>query len=212
VGTIVIALVSLYLTHGISMRTTVALLGTVGSVVVVGVLAWIFVGLTRLTGLVDESAQILVVTAEAVDVRGLLIAGIIIGALGVLDDVTITQVAAVEELRAANPTWSPRRLYGSALRIGRDHVASTVNTLVLAYVGASLPLMLFFLEDERSLGRVSTSEVVAVEIVRTLVGSIGLVLAVPLTTALAAVALTGRNERERGAARWEDFGPGQPSD
>ena len=99
VGTTAIALVSLYVTHGISMRTTVALLGTMGSVIVVGVLASIFVGLTRFTGLVDESAQILVVTAEAVDLRGLLVAGIVIGALGVLDDVTVTQVAAVEELR-----------------------------------------------------------------------------------------------------------------
>lgn len=107
---------------------------------------------------------------------GLLVAGIVIGALGVLDDVTVTQVAAVEELRVANPDMAPGALYRAALRIGRDHVAATVNTLVLAYVGASLPLMLLFIEGNRSLSRVATSEIVAIEIVRMLVGSIGLVL------------------------------------
>jgi uncharacterized membrane protein len=125
-----------------------------------------------------------------VDVKGLVLAGIIIGSLGVLDDVTVTQVSAVWQLREANPTYSARRLYASGVVIGRDHIASTVNTLVLAYAGASLPLLLIFTQAERGLGAVAEGELVAVEIVRTLVGSIGLVAAVPLTTALAAFVVT----------------------
>jgi hypothetical protein len=103
----------------------------------------------------------------------------------VLDDVTVTQVAAVAEIRAADPTMSARRLYQRGLRVGRDHIAATVNTLVLAYVGASLSLMLFFVQSERPIGQLIGQEAVAIEIVRTLVGSIGLVAAVPITTALA---------------------------
>jgi uncharacterized membrane protein len=139
------------------------------------------------------------------------IAGTVIGALGVLDDVTVTQVSAVAELRRANPTLGRRELYVRARRIGRDHIASTVNTLVLAYAGASLPLLLTFYQSTRSAWRVVTSEVVATEIVRTLTGSIGLALAVPVTTGLAA-ALAGR--RQDGGphdhdppAAWDDFAP-----
>jgi uncharacterized membrane protein len=116
----------------------------------------------------------------------LLLGGVVIGALGALDDMTVTQASAVWELRRANPALGRGELYRSALRIGRDHVGSTVNTLLLAYAGASLPLMLLFVLSNQSLGTVANSEVVAVEIVRTLVGSIGLVAAVPATTWLAA--------------------------
>ena len=122
--------------------------------------------------------------------KGLVLAGIIIGSLGVLDDVTVTQVSAVWQLHQANPTYGARRLYPAGLVIGRDHIASTVNTLVLAYAGASLPLLLVFTQAGRGLGDVAAGELVAVEIVRTLVGSIGLVAAVPLTTALAAYVVT----------------------
>ncbi len=110
-----------------------------------------------------------------------------IGALGAIDDITVTQASAVWELRVANPLLSARELYRAALRIGRDHVASTVNTLALAYAGASMPLLLLFLLSKQSLGTVANSEIVATELVRTLVGSIGLVAAVPITTALAAL-------------------------
>jgi uncharacterized membrane protein len=189
VASFLIAYIALYLAHGVNPNTTVALLGTLAALIVTAGLAALFVNLSRMTGLSDEAAQILRVTAEGVDPRGLLIAGSVIGALGVLDDVTITQVSAVAELKDANPNLERRALYTAAVRIGQDHVASTVNTLVLAYVGASLPLALLFLQGGAPWGRIAAQEVVAVEIVRTLVGSIGLVLSVPFTTALAALAI-----------------------
>jgi uncharacterized membrane protein len=213
VSTTVIAFVALYLAHGFRPATTVALLGTLSGLVVIVVLAAVFIGWADLTGLSDESAQVLRVTAGDIDPRGLLLAGTVIGALGVLDDITVTQVAAVMELRAANPSVGSARLYRQALRIGRDHIASTVNTLILAYVGASLPLLLYFTQSDQSAGRVATREVVASEIIRTLSGSIGLVLAVPATTALAVYLLHAAEPDVRpGAAAsagpsWDDFAP-----
>lgn len=191
-ATVIVAFGALYLAHGVNLATTVALAGTLASLAVIAVLGQIFVSLTTLTGLTGEEAQILRITAEAVDLRGLLVAGIVVGALGVLDDVTVTQVSAVGQLRRANPDVSVRELYRSALKIGRDHIASTVNTLVLAYAGASLPVLLLYLEAGQPWARVTAGELVAMEIVRTLVGSVGLILAVPLTTALAAVLLSPR--------------------
>ena len=139
----------------------------------------------------DEEAVFLQISADQIDLTGLLLAGIVIGTLGVLDDVTVTQVSAVWELAAADPDRSARSLYSSALTIGRDHIASTVNTLVLAYAGAALPLLLLFTQSSQSFGQILNGEVVAVEVVRALVGSIGLVASVPITTGLA-VAVVGR--------------------
>jgi uncharacterized membrane protein len=191
VGSSAIMFVALYLAHGVNARTSTAVLGTLGSLALTGLLAVIFVEVASFTGLSSEEATFLQVQAEAINLKGLLLGGIIIGALGVLDDVTVTQASAVWELHQANPEMGARRLYSSALRIGRDHIASTVNTLVLAYVGASLPLLVLFTVSSRPLGSIITSEVVAEEIVRTLVGSIGLVASVPITTALAAVVVSG---------------------
>jgi uncharacterized membrane protein len=190
VGAAVIAIVALYLTHGITEMITVALLGTFVALGLTAVLAALFSNLAHFTGFASEDAFYLTIASADVDVRGLVLAGIIIGSLGVLDDVTVTQVSAVWQLHEANPSYSARRLYRSAVVIGRDHIASTVNTLVLAYAGASLPLLLVFTQAGRSLGTVAEGELVGVEIVRTLVGSIGLVAAVPVTTALAAYVVT----------------------
>jgi uncharacterized membrane protein len=190
VGAIAIALVALYLTHGVTEMITVALLGTFAALGLTAALAWIFTDVARFTGFATEDAFYLTIASADVDVRGLVLAGIIIGSLGVLDDVTVTQVSAVWQLHEANPDLGARGVYSSALVIGRDHIASTVNTLVLAYAGASLPLLLVFTQAGRSLGDVAVGELVAVEIVRTLVGSIGLVAAVPLTTLLAAFVVT----------------------
>ncbi len=186
----VVAFIALYMAHGISTRTSVALLGTLASLLITGVLALVFVAAANLTGLADDTVLALQATVGGFDVRGLLLAGIVIGSLGVLDDVTVTQVAAVWELRTANPAGSARDLYAAAVRIGRDHISSTVNTLVLAYAGASLPLLLLFTQAERSIGDIATSEIVAVEIIRALVGSLGLIASVPITTALAVAATT----------------------
>lgn len=189
VGTVTVAFLAVYLAHGIHLASTIALAGTLVSLALTSVLALVMASLTELSGLGSQESQILRVTAEALDLRGLLIAGIVVGALGVLDDVTVTQVSTVAALRRANPTLGPRALYREATRVGRDHVASTVNTLVLAYAGASLPLLLFFAQGNQPVDRLLTSELVSVEIVRMLVGSIGLVLSVPITTRLAAVVL-----------------------
>jgi uncharacterized membrane protein len=188
-ATVVIAFVALYLAHGVNLGTTVALAGTLMALALTTVLAFVVATATNLTGLSDDSAQTLRVTADALDLRGLLIAGVIVGALGVLDDVTVSQVSIVATLRRTNPGLSRRFLYREATRVGRDHVAATVNTLVLAYAGASLPLLLFFVQGDQPIGRLLTSEVIAVEVIRMLVGSIGLVASVPITTALAAAVL-----------------------
>jgi uncharacterized membrane protein len=143
-GTVAVAFVAIYLAHGLSRASTVALAGTIVSLGITTVLAFLAAGATSLNGLTDENARTLRVTAEALDLRGLLVAGIVVGALGVLDDVTVSQVSTVGALRRANPGLSTVQLYREATRVGRDHVASTVNTLILAYAGASLPLLLFF--------------------------------------------------------------------
>jgi|RhiMethySRZTD1v2_1073278.scaffolds.fasta_scaffold03373_19 uncharacterized membrane protein len=203
-ATVVIAFVALYLAHGVNTGTTVALAGTLAALAITSGLAFVVVATGDLTGLGDGQAQALRVTAEALDLRGLLVAGIVVGALGVLDDVTVSQVSIVAALRRANPGLSRRFLYREATKVGRDHVASTVNTLVLAYAGASLPLLIFFVQGDRPVGRLLTSDVIAVEIVRMLVGSIGLVASVPITTALAAAVLGPGDDphgRDRG---WGD--------
>ena len=187
VGAGVIMFAVLYLTHGLSARTSTAVLGTLVSLVVIGVLGAGFSAAARLTGLDDQTQALITSLGTGVDARGLLLAGMVIGALGVLDDVTVTQTSAVWELHAANPRLGTTGLFRAAMRIGRDHVASAVNTLVLAYAGASLPLLLVFRLSGRSVVDVTTSQDVAMEIVRTLVGSIGLVASVPVTTAVAAL-------------------------
>ena len=202
-ATAVIAFVALYLAHGVNTGTTVALAGTLAALALTTALAFGVAVAANLTGLADAQAETLRVTAEALDLRGLLIAGIVVGALGVLDDVTVSQVSIVAALRRANPVLSRRFLYREATKVGRDHVASTVNTLVLAYAGASLPLLLFFVQGDQPAGRLLTSELIAVEVVRMLVGSIGLVASVPITTALAAAVL-GPGDDLRGYGHGDD--------
>ena len=186
VGAGAIMLSVLLLAHGPSIRTATAVVGTAASLLLTLGLATAFVEASSLTGLTSEEATFVQAVFGGLDVRGLLLAGIVVGALGILDDVTVTQVSAVYEIRAANPAMPTRELYRAGLRVGRDHVASLVNTLLLAYAGASLPLLVIFTTGGEGLVGTLTNGVVAEEIVRTLVGSIGLVAAVPLTTALAA--------------------------
>ncbi|MDQ4148914.1 MAG: YibE/F family protein [Actinomycetota bacterium] len=196
VGSAAVMFVALYVAHGVNELTTTAVLGTMASLLITGALAFVFVRLTRLSGFASEEAIFVKVAAEQLNLEGMLLGGIIIGSLGVLDDVTITQASAVWELHGANAALGPRELYRSAIRIGRDHIASTVNTLVLAYAGASLPLLLLFTISESRLTDVLNGEVVAQEIVRTLVGSIGLVASVPITTALAVLVARSRTRVE----------------
>ncbi|MGH8944985.1 MAG: YibE/F family protein, partial [Acidimicrobiia bacterium] len=176
-----IALVSLYLAHGYNPLTHVAALGAFSALLITISLSAGVVALAEFTGLVSEDAFFLL-SIPTLDLNGLLLAGLVLGAIGALDDVTVTQASTVWEVHSANPALGADSLYSAGLRVGRDHIVSTVNTLLLAYAGASLPLLILFTLSEQGLGVVASSEVVAVEISRTLVGSIGLVSAVPITT------------------------------
>ena len=204
-GAIVIAVGTIYLAHGVSDRTTVALLGTMASLLLTAALAGAFGAAADLSGLASEDSLNLLAFAPELDFRGLLLAATIIGTLGVLDDVTVTQVSAVWELHRSNPRAGARELYSAGIRIGRAHIASTVNTLVLAYTAAALPMLLLFTQSGLALGEVLTSETIAVEIVQTLVGSVGLVASVPLTTALASwvVTLSDRPDHFERPGRYE---------
>jgi uncharacterized membrane protein len=195
----VIAYLALFLAHGFNLATVTALLSTLAALALTGFLAWIFVWASNFTGLADDSVGFLEALGTPIDPRGLLLAGIVIGALGVLDDVTVTQVSAVWELKRAAPDTSMSELYSRGIRIGRDHISSTVNTLFLAYAGAALPLLLLFREAGESVGSVATREIVAVEIVRALVGSVGLIAAVPISTALAAKVVTTTGDAHAGS-------------
>jgi uncharacterized membrane protein len=187
IGAMAIMLASLYLSHGVSRKATAAVVGTALALGLTAALTATFVEVTSLTGLGSEEALAASFQAGGLSLRGLLLAGIIIGGLGVLDDVTISQASLVFELRRANPAAGFGELVRGALAVGRDHIAATVNTLFLAYAGAALPLLVLFTTGGETFGEVATAETVAVEVVRTLCGSIGLIAAVPLTTLLAAV-------------------------
>jgi uncharacterized membrane protein len=181
--------VSLYIVYGWTLKTHAAVLGMLIALVITGVLAWLSINFTRLSGFGDENVMFLAqMTATPIDMRGLLLGGMIIGALGVLDDLVISQSSAVFELHGANPALSLGFLYRRAMNIGRDHVAATVNTLVLAYAGASLPMLLMFSLNNQNPGLLLNLNFIAEEVVRTLVGSIGLFASVPITTALACLA------------------------
>jgi uncharacterized membrane protein len=187
VASAAILYVVIYLAHGVNLRTSAALLGTLASLLLAAGLSWAAIGLAHLTGLSDEQNSQVAATLGHVSISGLLLAGFIIGSLGVLNDVTVTQASTVFELANLGETTTRRAIFVGAIRVGRDHIASTVYTLVLAYAGSSLPLLLLFSVANRSLSDVLISESVAIELVRSAVGGIALALSVPLTTAIAAV-------------------------
>jgi uncharacterized membrane protein len=186
VGSVILLGVTLYLTYGWNLKTHAAVVSMIFVLLITGTLAGLSVIFTRLTGSGDENALFLIQMLNTqINLRGLLLGGMIIGALGVLDDLVTTQASAVFELHRANESLGFRELFRSAMRIGQDHVAATVNTLVLAYAGAALPMLLLFSLGRGNYGLLVNYQFIAEEIVRTLVGSLGLVTAVPLTTAIA---------------------------
>ncbi|BCI51230.1 hypothetical protein NIIDNTM18_05080 [Mycolicibacterium litorale] len=189
VASAVILYAVIYLAHGVSLRTSAALLGTLTSLLLAAVLSWGATELTHLTGLSEDQNNEVAAYLGNVSITGLLLAGFIIGSLGVLNDVTVTQASTAFELAGLQGT-SRRAVFVGAMRVGRDHIASTVYTLVLAYAGSALPLLLLFSVANRSLADVLTSESVAIEIARSAVGGIALALSVPLTTGIAAVLAT----------------------
>jgi uncharacterized membrane protein len=186
VGASAIAFVVIYLAAGVSERTTIALLGSLAGLAIAIAIAEIWVPLAKLSGLGSEESFVLSAIGAQIDLSGLLLAGIVVGALGAIDDVTVTQVASVYELKEARPRTGPNELYRSAMRIGRDHIGSIVNTLILAYAGASLPLLILISLSNQATSQVVGTEAIASELIRTFAGSIGLILAMPITTWIAA--------------------------
>lgn len=205
IGSIILLAVTLYLTYGWTLKTHAAVISMVAVLLITGALAGLFVVFAKLNGSGDENVMFLMQLSETpISLRGLFLGGLIIGALGVLDDLVTTQASAVFELHHANPSLGFRGLYRAAMRIGQDHVAATVNTLVLAYAGASLPMLLMFSLGRGDYGYIVNFSFIAEEIVRTLVGSLGLIAAVPITTAIAIFFA----QRAESLGRWEQvLGP-----
>ena len=187
VGSFAVMLATISLAHGLGPKGVAALLGTAAALGLTVALAAAFTSLASITGQASEESLLVQVGQTSLSLEGLVRAGMVIGALGVLDDVTVSQASAVMALRKANPAQGVRELYHRAISVGRDHVAATVNTLVLAYAGASLPVLLLFSVGDTPFGDAINNEAVAGNVVATLVGSIGLIAAVPLTTLLAAI-------------------------
>jgi uncharacterized membrane protein len=196
-----ILFVVLYVAHGPSARTSTALLGTLASLGLTGLLAVGATAAANLTGLSSEVVTAVQTSAPAVSVSGLVLCGVVIGSLGVLNDVTVTQASAVWELHAVDPAAPRWRIYRSAMRIGRDHIASSVYTLVLAYAGSAIPLLLLVSLSGRSVHDIATGDEIAEELVRGLVGGIGLAASVPITTAVAAY-VVGRRRAAAGPERF----------
>lgn len=187
VGTVAIACSSLYVAHGFRKRTTLAFIGTMSTILLALGISYLFVHLAKLFGIGSEEAFYLQAAAvEQINLQGLLLGGIIIGTLGVLDDITTAQVAAVEEIHLANRSLDGAELYRRGSSVGREHIISLVNTLILAYTGASLPLLLLFRIYPTPIWITMNSEIIMEEVVRMIAGSSALIIAVPITTAIAA--------------------------
>jgi len=197
ISSFVIAFISIYLSHGFRQRTTIAVISTCITITIAIGLAYVFTSMTKLSGMGSEAAFQLSVWGplSSIDFRGLLLGGIIIGSLGVLDDVTTAQSATIDELSKANKSLSYQELYKRGTSVGREHITSLVNTLALAYVGASLPLLLIFIANPKPIWAIINSQMISEEIIRTLVGSIALILAVPITTVLAAYWFSKKSTR-----------------
>lgn len=194
VGALAVMVVTLYLAHGVNEMTTAAIVGTAGALILTVVLGLVFIDAASITGFASEDAVFARQQVLDLDLQGLVLAGLIIAALGVLDDVTVSQASTVFALHDTDRTLPFTALFARAMKVGRDHIASVVNTLFLAYAGASLPLLVVFSTGGLGTGEIVNSEVLAVEIVKTVVGSLGLIAAVPLTTALAAAVAVRRAE------------------
>ncbi len=180
--------VTFYLSHGINRKTHMAIVSTIIALILTGVVSIFFVDAAHLTGMADENVGFLQLSADKIlNAKGLLYAGIIIALLGILDDITVSQAAIVEKLQKNSPSASRAKIFSEAMDVGRDHIASLVNTLILVYAGAALPFLLLFIVTDQSVAQALNYEVVAEEIVRTLIASIGLILAVPITTILASL-------------------------
>lgn len=194
-GSVLIAPVTFALSHGLGKKTLAGLLGTFIALSVTGLLAVLFTQATHLSGFGSEESLFLQISqGNKLNMRGVFLAGIIIGTLGILDDVTISQASIVKQLKIANPELKKTELYKLAMSVGHDHISSAVNTLVLVYAGASMPLLLIFLVSNQTFGGALNYQVISEEIVRTLVSSVGLIIAVPITTLISTGLLDSKAE------------------
>jgi uncharacterized membrane protein len=201
VGGTAILLVTLYLSHGLNPMTTAAAVGTLGALVTTVVIALVAIDGTRITGFASEDAVYARFAIGELDLRGLVLAGLIVAALGVLDDVTVSQASTVFTVHETDPEQTFGQLFARGMRVGRDHIASVVNTLFLAYAGASLGLLVLFSTSGIPVRELINTELVAVELVKTMVGSLGLLAAVPLTTLIAAASVAGTRPTATGGLR-----------
>jgi len=200
VGAIVILLFAIYLTQGINKKAHIANISLILSLIFIALLSVLFTKLTQLTGYSTEEAGFLLeLTRGTINLKGLLLAGILIGTLGVLDDVIISQVSTVEQLKIANPNLSKRKIYVMSLKVGIDHITSMINTLFFAYAGASLPLLILFTQSDvagLNIAHTINNEMIATEVVRTLLGSIGIILSIPIANYLASYFLSVDKENK----------------
>lgn len=211
VGSTVIMIGVLYFAHGFSARTSTALLGTMFGLAITALLAAWATDAANLAGVGSHDAATLTNISDNISISGIILCGLIISGLGVLNDVTITQSSAVWELWELAPETSARQLFASAMRIGRDHIASTVYTIAFAYAGAALPVLILVMLYERPLGEALTSAELSEEVIRTLVGSVGLVLAIPVTTLIAVLVVKATGVRGAGKAAGDRTGGGVPA-
>lgn len=186
ISAIVIIPVTFYMSHGLNRKTTIAVISSVITLAIAAILGSMFIELGHLTGLSSEEAGMLSLDRANLQMKGILLAGLVVGALGVLDDITVSQSAIVEELATTAQLKKFKDLYQRSMVIGKDHITSMVNTLVLAYAGAAMPLMLIFVNNPHPFSEIINLEMIAEEIIRTLVGSIALILAVPISSFIAA--------------------------
>lgn len=199
IGSLIIIPATFYSSHGFSKKTSVAVFSTLLTLIFAGLISTLFANLGNLTGQSSEEVAFLSIeTANLIDFKGLVLAGMIISILGVLDDITISQASVVRQLKSAKNNISLSELYLRSMKVGRDHISSMVNTLILVYTGASLPLLLLFMEKSQNFSKVINLEFISEEIIRTLVGSISLILAVPITTFIAVLVLSKSDCKEDG--------------
>jgi uncharacterized membrane protein len=192
-----ILIFAIYFTHGFNRKSTAAVLGSIVSIIFTGFLAKYAIYLTRLSGFAeDESIYLNFATQGQLDFGGLLLGAIIIGVLGILDDIAITQASCVAEFKKTSPGLSKKETYKKAMNVGRDHVGALLNTLALAYTGAALPLLLLLYSSDLSVSIILNKEIFATEIIRTIVGSIGLILTVPVTTLVAVFMFSKKLEKK----------------
>jgi uncharacterized membrane protein len=187
-GAVLIIPTTYYISHGLNKKTTIAIIGTFITLLFTGILAYFFVNLAHLSGYSSEEASYLQNIGPQIDIKSILLSGFLIGILAVLNDITVSQASIVNSLFKAKPSLSVKELYTNAMSVGKDHIASLVNTLILVYAGASLPLFILFSSSNGPWNLVINQEVIAAEVIRTLISSIGIIAAVPLTTYLAALA------------------------